>query len=334
VSTPLAQPASSPPEKLKAWHKIVASISIAFGVSVCALKALVWSGGEWNAEVGGYSSGGVFLCALISYLIAGRRKVRNAARFWFWFSTLAFIFLFLEFSNHPRETKNEVADLLREASGTKPVEKHAGLCQGRFDSFTRGVFREFFDGIKAHNQKVDALSPDLAIVYSATSYSTPAAMQKTLEAVQNVTALDHEFLEQTETWPTRVRQQVANSSLSKRDKEEFLKGFDEAFASSTILAVRREADKTEAEWRDGTVALYAFALKHSRGIRVKGENLIIPDDTLSAQFNGLQGQAIAKRKKLNDADEKLRKSQNGSLQKAGLTKKDVGLSDQGSSGKQ
>ena len=334
MSTPLPQPATSPPEKLKISHKIVASISIAFGVSLCALKALVWSGGEWNAEVSGYALGSVFLCALISYLIAGRRKVRNAVRFGLWFSSLAFLSLFLEFSNHPRETKNEVADVIREASGTKPVEKHAGFYESRLDSFTRDVLREFLDGIKAHNQKVEALQPDLAILYSAASYSNPAAMQRTVEAVQSVTALDHEFLEQTEAWPTRVRRQVANASLSKRDKEKFLKGFDEAFASSTILAVRREADKTEAEWRDASVALYGFALKHSRGIRVKGEKLIIPDDNLRAQFSGLQGQAIAERKKLNNANERMDELRKESLQKAGLTKKDVGLSDQGSSGKQ
>ncbi len=334
MSTPLPQPAPSPPEKLKTWHKILVSISIALGVSLCAFKALVWSRGEWNAEVSGYALGSVFLSALISYLIAGRRKVRNAVRFGLWFSSLAFLFLFLEFSNHPRETKNEVADLIREASGTKPVEKHAGLYQSRFESFTRDVFREFLDGVKAHNQKVEALQPDLEILYSAASYSNPAAMQRTVEAVQSVTALDHEFLEQTEAWPTRVRQQVADASLSKRDKEEFLKGFDAAFASSTTLAVRREADNTEAQWRDATVALYTFALKHPRAIRVQGENLFIPDDNLRAQFNGLQGQAIAERKKLNDANEQLLKLQKELLQKAGLTKKDVHLSDQGSSGKQ
>jgi len=333
VSTPLPQPPPSP-EKLKTWHKILVCISVAFGVSLCAFKALVWSGGEWNAEVSGYALGSVFLCALISYLIAGRRKVRNAARFCLWFSSLAFFFLFLEFSNHPRETKNEVADLLREASGAKPVEKHAGGYQSRFESFTRDVFREFFDGVKAHNQKVEALQPDLEILYRAASYSNPAATQRTVEAVQSVTALDHEFLEQTEARPTRVRQQVANAPLSNRDKKEFLKGFDEAFASSTILAERREADKTEAEWCDATVALYTFALKHPRAIRVQGENLIIPDDNLRAQFKGLQGQAIAERKKLNDDNEKLLKLQNELLQKAGLTKKDVGFSDQGSSGKQ
>ena len=324
MSTLPPQPAPSPPEKPKTWHKILVSISIAFGISLCVFKALVWSRGEWNAEVSGYALGAVFLCALISYLIAGRKKVRNALRFGFWFSSLSFLLLFLEFANHPRETTNAAADLIREASGTKPVEKHAGFYGSRLDSFTRDVLREFLDGIRAHNQKVEALQPDLAIVYSAASYSNPAAMQRTVEAVQSVAALDHEFMEQTEAWPTRVRRQVANASLSKRDKEEFLKGFDEAFASSTILAARREADKTEAEWRDATVALYAFALKHSRGIRVKGEELIIRDDNLRAQFSGLQGQAIAERRKMDNANKRMDELRKELLQKAGLTKKDVG----------
>lgn len=109
---------------------------------------------------------------------------------------------------------------------------------------------------------------------------------------------------------------------------------DEAFASSTILAVRREADKTEAQWRDATVALYTFALKHPRAIRVNGENLIIPDDNLRTQFSGLQDQAIAERRKLTSANEKMHELQKELLQKAGLTKKDVGLSDHNSSSKQ
>ena len=271
---------------------------------------------------------------LPSYLIAGGKKVRNALRFGFWFSSLAFLFLLFELTNHQRGTKDGVADLIREASGTKPVERHAGVYRRRLDSFTRDVFREFFDGVKAHNQKVEALEPSLEVLYSAASYSNPAAMQRSVEAVQSVTALDHEFVEQIEAWPTHVRQKVANASLSKRDREEFLRGFDEGFVSSSILAVRREADKTEAQWCDATVALYTFALKHPGAIRVKGENLLIPDDNLRAQFNRLQGQAIAERKKLNDANEQLRKLQKESLQKAGLTEKDVGLSDQDSSGKQ
>lgn len=101
--------------------------------------------------------------------------------------------------------KAYVADLIREASGTKPID-------GEFDSpkekLLREVMAEALDKAKAHREKAHELARSMPTLYTPESFSDIEAMSRTRVGVQKMTAIDHEFLLQLEQWPSRVQEQV------------------------------------------------------------------------------------------------------------------------------
>lgn len=322
MTTPPSQPLPDPPQKLSLAQNVLVWFCVLLGVALCVLKALAWSRGTWNAEVSGYAIGAFLISFLIAYLIAGRKKARKPVRFGLIFVGLSFVLFLFEFSHPPRDPKTQVADLIREASGAKPVDMR-GSFENAQDALLREVVREFLDGVKAHEQKAAALRSDLQALYSAASYSSPEAMKRSADAVRNVTQLDHQFVVQLEQWPAHVQQQVVQSHIS--DKDGFMKGFNETFTNSRVVVLRKQGDEIEAHWCEATLALYNFALAHSGQIRVKNEHVIIDDANMRAQFNNLLRESREQRKKMTDANTELAKLQNEGFQKFGLTKKDFGL---------
>ena len=77
-------------------------VCIVVGVLLSLSTARVWSGGEWTNESQGYAIGCLLLPALIAYLAAGRRKVRNPAHFGLWFCGLSLLSFLLELSHQLR----------------------------------------------------------------------------------------------------------------------------------------------------------------------------------------------------------------------------------------
>jgi len=74
-------------------------IGMALGILVCVFRALVWAHGVANGEVLGYAVGGMIVCCLIAYAIAGRKRKRNLKKFGLWFGAIGLILLCLEVSN-------------------------------------------------------------------------------------------------------------------------------------------------------------------------------------------------------------------------------------------
>jgi hypothetical protein len=241
VITPPPTPSTDARERPALWRIIVATILITIAVALCALKAFFWSG---------YAMGAMVMGGLVSYLIAGREKVQNALRFGFIFFSFSLALLLLGTANHHRSPEQEAAKLERQVKG------------------------EFLDLAKAHRQKVAELRPDLQMLYSAQSYSSPVSIKRTRDAVKNVAALDHEFMTHFETFPARVQQEVAQSSLSDTEKQLLLQSVNQSDAYSNALEVRRKADQIEQQWCDETVVLYDFALAHQKQIQIKNGHLM------------------------------------------------------------
>ena len=75
-------------------------VCIVVGVLLSFATARVWSNGEWTGEAEGYAVGTMLFPALIAYLFAGRKKVRNPDLFGLWFCGSCFLFFLLELSHH------------------------------------------------------------------------------------------------------------------------------------------------------------------------------------------------------------------------------------------
>jgi hypothetical protein len=331
VSSPLPVPpnsASSPvtplPQPLSSAKRVLVALLVFLGIALSVAKGLLWSRGVWNAEVSGYAISALFISLVISYLIAGRKKNRKPVLFGLTFVGIAFVLCLMELSSVRKDPKVEVADLVREASGTKPIDG-GGAFESQQDKLLREVMTELLDDAKAYREKAHAVETDLQTLYTPESFSSPEAMSRTRDSVQKITALDHAFVLQIQQWPSHVQEQTAQSPLSESDKQAFLKGFDETFSNSEILTLRRQADQIELQWCKDTLALYDFARSHEGRIHVKEARILIDDGDVRASFNDLLQQSREQHRKMADTNAQLAKLQQDSLQKFGLTRKDVGI---------
>ena len=319
-----ATPPSPSPNPLSPAKRALVAFLMLAGIALSLAKALVWSRGAWNAEVSGYAIGAVLMSSVVAYLIAGRKKNRKPVLFGLIFVGISFVLCLLELSTPRKDPTAEVADLLREASGSKPTSRH-----GEFDSpqdkLLRDVMTEFLNKAKAYRQKTHELEGSLQKLYTPESFSGTEAMSRTRDGVQKVTEVDHEFALQVEQWPSRVQEQVGQSALSEADKQAFLKGFHKSFSSSEIFTLREQGDQIEAHWCKDTLALYDFARAHAARIHVKDAHILIEDKSVRTRFNELLQQSRAQRQRMRETNAQLAKLQQDGLQKFGLTRKDVGL---------
>jgi hypothetical protein len=317
--------ASSPasPELSSAKRALVALL-VLLGIALSAAKAFLWSRGAWNAEVSGYAIGTLLTSSLVAYGIAGRKKSRKPVVFGLIFVSISFALALLELSQPKTDPNAKVAALMREASGTSPVDRR-GAFDSPQDKHLLKVMTEFIDKVKTYKEKVHEPKAGLQTLYTSESFSGAEAMSRTSDSVQKITALDHEFVLQLEQWPSRVQEQTDQSDLSESDKQAFLKGFYKTFSNSEIVTLRGQGDKIEEQWCKDTLALYDFARLHNGRIRVKGAHIVIDDENVRTRFNDLLHQSREQRQRMIDTNAQLAKLQNDVLQKYGLTRKDVGL---------
>lgn len=322
-SSPPVPPSQLPPSPAK---RALVAFLVLLGIALSVVKALFWSRGVWTAEASGYAFGGILMPAGVAYLIAGRKKNRKPVVFGLIFAAISFVLLLSELSHPPRDLKATVADLAREASGTKPIDG-GGAFDGPQDQLLREVMTEFLGEAKAYRGKAHELAPSLQTLYTPESFSGPEAMSHTRDGVEKISALDHAFALQIEQWPARVQEQVAQSGLSEYDQQEFLKGFHKSFSNSDIITLRRQADQIEVQWCNDTLALYDFARSHAGQIHVKDAHILIGDQNVRTQFDDLLHQSRGERQRMTDTNAQIAKLQIEGLEKFGLTRTDVGLAE-------
>lgn len=321
-STPVPLPPSKQP--LSPAKRVLVAFLVLLGIALSVVKALLWSRGSWTAEVSGYALGAILVSSVVAYLIAGRKKNPKPVLFGLIFVGISFVLCLLELSNLPKDPNAEVADLIREASGTKPIDRGDGFDSPQ-DRLLREVMTEFLNKAKTYREKAHELGAGLQTLYTPESFSGTEAMSRTSDGVQKVAALDHEFALQLEQWPVRVQEQVAQSALSESDKQSFLKGFHETLSNSEIVTLRRQGEQIEVQWCKDTLALYDFARSQAARIHVKDAHILIDDENVRTRFNVLLNQSQGQRQRMRDTNAQLAKLQQGGLKKFGLTRKDVGI---------
>lgn len=233
----IAAAVSPPPKPLSPAKWALVAFLVLLGITASVAKAWLWSRGVGNAEVFGYAFGALLVSSVIAFLIAGRKKNRKPVLFGVIFLGISFAQCLLELSHPPKDLNAKVADFVREASGTKPVDR-GGKFDSPQDKLLREVMTEFLDKAKAYRQKTHELEGSLQTLYTPESFSGAEAIRRTRDGVQKAASLDHEFALQFEQWPSRVQEQVAQSALSEFDKQAFLKGFHESFSTSEIVTLR------------------------------------------------------------------------------------------------
>jgi hypothetical protein len=93
MSNPASPSAESP------ITRVLATIGIVAGIALCCLRGAIWSKGVINAEVFGYMAGGMFMAALIAWLVAWRSKAGKLGKFGLTFFIVSVVELLLELSS-------------------------------------------------------------------------------------------------------------------------------------------------------------------------------------------------------------------------------------------
>ncbi len=318
IITPGVEPQPPTPKKK---HFILGFLGIALGLFLAFFHAWAWSYGMMSAEAWGYAFGTAILPALIAYAIAGRKSVRNFNRFGIWFSGLSLLF-FLISSGHPVSLQQHIGDLMKEAAGTKAMDNSGP--EG-FNNLIRDMMRGVMDDRKAFERETEPFTAELGKLYTAETFSSGNAMQKSIDAVHGIVAVDERYSKRLEGIPDRMQAQVENSHFSESDKQGFMAGIRKSYGNAKALQIRRQAMGTETQWEGATVALYEFAMANASKVRVAGTQLVIGDERIRSKFNDLFGKSQKLRDDLLELNKQLEAAQRVALQEAGVTPKDLGI---------
>lgn len=324
-------PPIAPPPTLSTSHKILVWLCFLMGLGLCVFKALIWGRGVWSADVIGYGAGAVMVSLVISYLIAGRKKVYNPVRLGLWFFGCSLFFLYLESATPHPTPQQEAIEIIREEMAGVPPDKQR-FTRDPEAQLLRSALHDFVAESKAKHAQLDALDPDLEKLYTAESFSSPAAMQRSLDAANQMYAIDHDLLTLTQEWPQRAQEKLAQSPVSQDFKQSFLESLNDALTNSDVLVLRKQADPIELRWRDATVALYQFTLANASHVQIKDGKILLDNRQRLDEFNDLLTKAIAARDELHEANLKVTKSRDRMLQNYGTSMKDLTQPSPASSG--
>jgi len=323
---PFLPPPPVPAEVAPKPKWVIGALAIVLGLFLAYLRAWSWSYGMMTTQAWGYAWGSALLPALIAYAIAGRKSVRNFNRAGMWFCGLMLVFVLVSFAGkQPRSMDQHIADLMKEAAGTKPVDNSG---PDDIDRTIRAIMQDILSMRKALEDESAPYNAELATVYSASSFADRAAMQKMIDAVHGAVKADGHFNDQLEHWPERVQGILDKSNLSASDKEGILGGFRSAFQQSPLLDVRRKVVAAEGLWETETVGLYQFALSKADRIQVIDKQIVVSGAQNLREFNDRMQRAANARIELNKMNKELEKIQQPAIQQYGLTKKDLGLEKQ------
>lgn len=311
------EPALPPPPKKSRY--VLGWLGLALGLFLSYLRAWGWSFGMMDAQAWGYATGSALFPALIAYLIAGRKSVRNFSRFGLWFSGLSVAFFLI--SEHPVSLQQHIGNLAKEAAGMKPMSSDGPS----LDKLIREMMRMVLDDRKLLDQESAPFAAKLGKIYSAESFATQDAMRGMIDAVHGIAAVDERYSKKLESIPERMETYVGAATLSDSDKKDFMAGVRNSYGSQKAIQIRRQAMATERKWEAESVGLYEFALKNSARVRVAGDQLIIPDARTRNEFNDRLEKAEKLRQEIVKLNSELETAQKAALQQIGLTPKDLGL---------
>lgn len=143
-----SQPPAPPPPK-ETGFVIMGWLGIAAGLAVTLLHAWGISYGIVGANFWGRAVGSAVLPTFIAYLIAGRKSVRSFSSFGLWFLGMS-IFFSMVTNQHPLSPEQHIVDIMKEASGTKPVDNNGSS----MDALVRDSMRDILDERKTHDRDV------------------------------------------------------------------------------------------------------------------------------------------------------------------------------------
>lgn len=267
--------------------------------------------------------------ALIAYLAAGRKKVKNLNRFAAIFSIIGVAFIGLNFAQavtsgtiHGFETTDQkISRLMREASGAQPVHK-SWFGESPVDTTLRDMFTELI----AYNKNYTAAAAkiDLSkvrLLNTAQAFADPDSAAEGLRELHAAYDLDASQHQRMEQFIAKYRARFA--ALSPSDKS-ITTGFDKGLAQSAPL--RNRAISGEQAWIASVDQVYDYARAHHWSFKFVNGHLVIADHAALLEFNSRIHTMNQDRLDFLAAKKQLDDFQRNTLQKFGLTPQQTGRS--------
>lgn len=318
------QPAPGP-RSMSVVAKIFLALTIVLAVLIVVLKPVEPGDAAFQ---GGQYFGGLLvvlaLPALVAFLVAGRKKVRHPNRFVLVFCLVSGVFILgnaasmLSFET----PQQRFARLLREAAGTQPVS-HKGLpSQRKLDDAVRVQYgkllqqnRDYLALVaKLDNSKVKEINT--AQAFASAEVAQPALDQ--LHALYGADAAHEQEVRQTLAELRHVFEGVSPAA----ERDAMLKGFDESIVEQNSR--RQQALGQEKAWVDAVDDEHAYAAAHRQSIRMVAGALVVADPEVRSELNGKIQFQEQKRKAFLKSQDDFKRSQAESLNKMGISGKDLG----------
>jgi hypothetical protein len=319
---PVTDPAS---RVMSVPARIFIAITILIAVVVAVLAPV--DPGSQSYEIGEHIGGLLAVLgipALIAYLVAGRKKVRHPNRFALVFCVIAGIF---SLGNAASMLSFETSEqrftrLMREAAGKQPVSHKGFPIQRRLDDAVRSQYgkllqqnRDYTALVKSlDNSKVKEINT--AKAFASAEIAQPALDQ--LHALYDADAAHERDVQNTLSGLRHVFDDVQPAA----EREAMYKGFDASIAQQNVQ--RQQVLVLEKSWIDSVDDEHAYAAAHRENIRMAGSSLIIADPEVRTAFNDKVRLQEEKRKAFLKLQAEFSKTTTQSLDKMGLSGKDVG----------
>jgi hypothetical protein len=220
----------------------------------------------------------------------------------------------------------ELADILKQSAGTQPSNSFSSPLLGTDLS---AVVRDYFSQImrlrRKHDQDSQQYARTLGNLYSPDSFSSPARMRESMQAVDGIRKIDQDFAIAFGKTVGELKARVQASSLSAHDKEEFLHGVNNGLGSSEVVATWKDLQKAEDKWSKATHAFYEFALTQSSAIKVENGHVLIVGEAVRQEFNSRLHECGDLSNRVMAANRTMALKQQAGMKNMGVTRSDLGL---------
>ena len=265
------------------------------------------------------------LPALIAFIFAGRRKVRHPNRFVVIFCVLSGFFTLANAASMLTFETPEArfTRLMREAAGFQP-EAHKGFPrQQRFDNEIRQQYRILLQQNRDYTEAVRTLDVSKTkLLGQAESFVVPETSQEGLDQLHAAYNLDVSEAQKLSDVMASIRHILEIDASSPAAREEVLKSFDGTY--SVQISTRQHTLAAEKSWVDAVDDSHAYAKAHQASIKMQDGRLVVLNPVVLSELNIKIRTQNAQREAFLKLNHELEQSQAAALQKAGLTRKDVG----------
>lgn len=220
---------------------------------------------------------------------------------------------------------HEIVGILKEATGAQPANGDSPVLGKDVSAMTRDFFSQIMRLRKKHDADSEQYAPALGKLYSADSFSSPARMRQSMQAVDGIQKIDLDFASAFGKSVDELKARVQASSLSASDKEGFVRELDNGLGSSEVAATWKDLQKAENQWSRATHAFYGFALEQSSAIKVENGRVRIVGEAVRQEFNSRLRECGDLSNRVMAVGRTMALKQQASMQNIGVTSSDLGL---------